>query len=339
MNYNVYDRKKMKMIQEAFKQFNDFNIMIIGDVMIDSYIWGKVNRISPEAPIPVVNATKRENRLGGAANVALNIQALGANPILCSVIGKDDKGKDFIDLLTNKRKISTEGIILSDKRITTAKHRIISAGQHLLRVDEETDFPLSEDLTRQLFKKIESIIIKRAIDAVIFQDYDKGVITPELIQKVTLICNKNNIPTLVDPKKRNFNEYKNVSFFKPNFKELTEGLNIQIEKKDTRELFKACKILKDKLNAKYIFTTLSEHGVFLTDGITYEHVPAELREIIDVSGAGDTVISTVSVCLAAKLPPKEIARISNKAGGLVCEKVGVVPIDKDKLLIEITKGS
>jgi len=296
-------------------------------------MWGKVNRISPEAPVPIIMSTKQENRLGGAANVALNVQALGANPILCSVIGNDSKAKTFHSLL-KKRNLSNEGIIQDETRITTVKTRIISDNQHLLRVDEENDNEINSDLEEKFIKKVLTILADKQINAIIFEDYDKGCITPKVIKSIVDYANKNNIPTLVDPKKRNFMEYRNVTLFKPNFKELVEGLKVEIKSGDFESIFKASQQLKKDLSCKYQLITLSELGVFISHNNSYETIPAEIRDIADVSGAGDTLIGTASLCLAAGLDPKIIAGISNLAGGLVCEKIGVVPINKEQLLQE-----
>lgn len=301
--------------------------------MIDSYMWGKVNRISPEAPVPIIMSTKQENRLGGAANVALNVQALGANPILCSVIGKDSKSKTFYSLL-KKRNLTDEGILEDENRKTTVKTRIIADNQQLLRVDEEIDEELNPETETIFIKKVQTIISDKKVDAIIFEDYDKGSITPEVIKSIVDLANKCNIPTLVDPKKRNFMEYKNVTLFKPNFKELVEGSKIDIKKGDFNGIFKASQKLHSELSSKYLLITLSELGVFISYNSSYKTIPAEIRDIADVSGAGDTLISTASLCLAAGLEPELIAGISNLAGGLVCEKVGVVPINKKQLLEE-----
>lgn len=301
--------------------------------MIDSYMWGKVDRISPEAPVPIIMSTKQENRLGGAANVALNVQALGANPILCSVIGKDSKSKTFHSLL-KKRKLSNEGILEDENRKTTVKTRIISDNHHLLRVDEEIDTELDKETETKFITKILTILSDKQVNAIIFEDYDKGSITPEIIKSVVDFANKSEIPTLVDPKKRNFSEYKNVTLFKPNFKELIEGSKIDIKKGDFEGIFEASQKLHSELSAKYLLITLSELGVFISHDNSYQTIPAEIRDIADVSGAGDTLIGTASLCLAARLGSDLIAGISNLAGGLVCEKVGVVPINKDQLFKE-----
>ena len=320
-------------IVNIFKNFNKLNVLIIGDVMIDSYFYGKVNRISPEAPVPIVSVDRKDNRLGGAANVALNIKALGATPILCSVIGNDVAAKKFNELLKNE-KLSNKGILKSKERITTVKTRVIGNKHQVIRVDSEDDSPLSNKENEELITSINSLINTEKIDIVIFQDYDKGVITEELIKKVVTLCNTKKIPTAVDPKKRNFDSYKDVSLFKPNLKELAEGLNININPSKSKEVENAINTLNKTKNNKINFITLSEHGVFIKDENGKKQLPAHIRSIADVSGAGDTVISVASLCLALNQPITMIAEISNLAGGLVCESVGVVPVDKDHLLSE-----
>lgn len=320
-------------IQQAFQQFDNFKILIIGDVMIDAYMWGKVDRISPEAPVPIFAVKKRENRMGGAANVGLNIRALGAEPIMCAIIGDDSKGQIFRNLL-KKRAMSDVGILVSGKRQTTVKTRMISDNQHLLRVDDEVEDALDTELESEFIMHITHLFDSLKFDAVIFEDYDKGNLTPRIIEHVVQLAIAKDIPTLVDPKKRNFNAYKGVTLFKPNFKEICEGVKTEIPKGDFLALNKASMQLKEMLNAKYIMVTLSELGVFITADKEYHQVEAEIRDIADVSGAGDTVVSVAACCLAAGLTPKSVAAISNLAGGLVCEKVGVVPIDKKQLLHE-----
>ncbi|MBI2279300.1 MAG: D-glycero-beta-D-manno-heptose-7-phosphate kinase [Bacteroidetes bacterium] len=320
-------------ITSLFNNFNKLNVLIIGDVMIDAYYFGKVDRISPEAPVPVVSVQRKENRLGGAANVALNIQELGANPILCSVIGNDDDAIIFDKLLASK-KLSNQGIINSSNRITTVKTRIIGNNHQMLRVDAEIDNDLIDQDKAELIAKIIAIINQQKIDAVVFEDYDKGIISSVVIEEVVNICNEKNIPTTVDPKKRNFLHYHNVSLFKPNLKELKEGLNIEINPKELENISTAVAQLNNQLNNKITFITLSEYGVYIAKQNKQHLEKAHVRNISDVSGAGDTVISVATLCLALKQPIEIIAALSNLAGGIVCEKVGVVPIQKDELLAE-----
>lgn len=322
-------------LSTLFSSFENYKVLIIGDVMIDSYLWGKVDRISPEAPVPIISMTNQENRLGGAANVALNIQALGATPILCAIVGNDANAATFKNLLKDSH-ITDEGIVTDPSRMTTIKTRVISGRQHLLRVDRESDKPISKEVETTFVSHIISLLDKYKVDALIFEDYDKGAITPHLIKQVVDAANSRNIPSLVDPKKRNFLDYNGVTLFKPNFKELTEGLKLEVSKTQPDQLFDAAKLLHQK-GIKYVLITLSEHGVFISNGSSFKQIPAEIRDISDVSGAGDTVISVASLCMASKLDHTLTAQIANIAGGLVCEKVGVVPVDKPHLMKELSQ--
>jgi rfaE bifunctional protein kinase chain/domain len=327
---------KKEHIREIFKSFNNLNVLIIGDVMVDSYMWGKVNRISPEAPVPIVTITKKEKRLGGAANVALNIQAMGANPILCSVIGIDLEGQNFLELLKNQ-KLSQKGILKSRTRITTEKTRVIGNNTQLLRIDEEEDEDITLSETQQLITLISYIIQHEKIDCILFEDYNKGLITPKLISKVVELAKSKGIPTCVDPKKKNFNTYKGVTLFKPNLKELREGLKMDISSDNINELQRAISSFRVKQKFETALVTMAEKGVIINSRSVKEHTPAHVRSIADVSGAGDTVISISSLLLALQVNPIIIAHISNLAGGLVCEQIGVVPINKDQLLEESLK--
>lgn len=324
--------------RKLFDSMNHLNIMVIGDVMVDSYLWGKVERISPEAPIPIVALRKRENRMGGAANVAMNIKAMGGRPILCSVIGTDDKGDIFLDL-QQKEKITSMGIVRSQRRITTTKFRIFGNTYQLLRVDEEVEDDLVHADYLTLSRVIDRILETENMHCIVFQDYNKGVITPKLITEVVRKARKRNIPVAVDPKKKNFEAYSNVTLFKPNLKELSEGLRIELDVEDRSSIIEAAQNLRERLKCDYVMTTLSEHGMLMSmkDRLDQKDlfIPAHIRSISDVSGAGDTVISIAALCLAAQCSPYEIAYISNLAGGLVCEQVGVVPVNKDKLLKEV----
>lgn len=321
-------------IEELLGKFGRITTLVIGDAMVDSYMWGKVDRVSPEAPIPIVSVANKENRLGGAANVSLNLQALGAVPLLFSVIGDDEKGRRFRKLM-EKNKLSTDGIFIDPFRITTVKSRIISSGQHIARIDEEsTDF-INSDLELAIFNGIKRTIENKKIDVIIFVDYDKGMITPKLIEKVTELAHQHKIPIAVDPKKRNFHVYDKIDLFKPNFKEFVEGTGQNIKKGDLKALKKAAENLKKEKSYKYIFVTLSELGVFLSNSVSQTYYPAEIRYIADVSGAGDTVLSVAGLCLAAGVSPQFMALLANMAGGLVCEKVGVVPINRDILIKEL----
>ncbi len=327
---------KKEHIREIFKSFNNLNVLIIGDVMIDSYMWGKVNRISPEAPVPIVAVHKKEKRLGGAANVALNIQALGANPILCSVIGIDYEGQNFMELLKTQ-KLSQKGILKSRTRITTEKTRVIGNNHQLMRIDEEIEEDITPAETQQLVTLISYLIQNEKIDVILFEDYNKGLITPKLISKVVELAKSKGIPTCVDPKTKNFNAYKGVTLYKPNLKELREGLKLDLSTDNINELQRAISSFRVKLKFDTALVTLAEKGVIINSRSIKEHVPAHIRSIADVSGAGDTVISVASLLVALHANPIVTAAISNLAGGLVCEQIGVVPIQKDLLLEESLK--
>lgn len=324
-------------IDNLFNGFNDLTCLIIGDVMVDAYILGGVNRISPEAPVPIFEVKKRENRLGGAANVALNIQALGATPILCGIIGNDVKGNVFEEVMASKNLIN-KGIIKSNDRLTTCKTRIISSSHHMLRVDEEEVSNISKSDSIELVNRVKTIIKEQKVDIVIFEDYDKGLLLKENIKDIVDYLNDHEIPSCVDPKKNNFLNYNNTSLFKPNFNEFTNGLKEDIEKGDIDNLYYQAKKLSDKQNIKNIMVTLSEHGVLLYNKETSAHIPAEIRNISDVSGAGDTVISVSALAYASGLENQEMLKLANLAGGLVCEEVGVVPINKNGLKAEFKKS-
>jgi len=319
-------------IEGLFDKFNGLRCLIIGDVMVDSYIWGVVNRMSPEAPVPVFEVEKRENRLGGAANVALNIQSLGAVPILCGVVGSDAKGEVFRSLLDDLQ-LTTEGIVSDGTRSTTSKTRIISTPDHMMRVDEEVVTAVSHQVAENLLAFVKSQILQ-GIDVVIFEDYDKGVLSEELIQKVIAIAKQDGIPTCVDPKKNNFNSYQGATLFKPNFKEFTEGLDTKIEKDDFDQVVTLGKKFVEDENITQLLITLSEHGMIILDRVEKHHLLALKRNILDVSGAGDTVISTAALALAAGCDAETVAILANLAGGIVCEKVGVVPISRQVLMRE-----
>jgi len=317
--------------EEVFQAFSNLRVLIVGDVMLDSYIWGAVDRISPEAPVPIVRVKRKDFRLGGASNVALNIHALSATPILCSLIGNDDDGKKLIHCL-EEQGISQEGLVISNERPTTVKTRVIASDQHVVRVDEEDDSIASEAEEELILEKIKKILPTSHV--VIFEDYDKGALNQTIIEKTIGWANELGIPTVVDPKKRNFLAYKKVTLFKPNLKELREGLKVEVESGNQEQVVQAVAALKQKLSAKGVMVTLSEHGVYIDTNEEKIKLPAHIREIADVSGAGDTVVSIASLCVALKLSAHNTAALSNLGGGLVCQHVGVVPIEKNELLRE-----
>jgi rfaE bifunctional protein kinase chain/domain len=315
-------------IDELFDQFDKLRVLIIGDVMLDSYVWGRVERISPEAPVPVVTVDRRELRLGGAGNVLLNVQALGAEAIICSIIGTDTPGDQLEQELVN-RGLNCDGLIRSTDRITTIKERIIAGSQQVVRVDTETDKYINANERARLIAKAKELV--PTCHVVIFEDYDKGVLSQEAIAEITDFANEQGVPTVVDPKKRNFLSYRNTTLFKPNLKELREGLKVDFDVDKPDELQAVVNQLKETLNLKGALITLSERGAYIDYKSERLKLPAHIRKIADVSGAGDTVISIAACCVALKQPPHIIAGLSNLGGGLVCESVGVVPIDKAQL--------
>ncbi|GAB3564444.1 D-glycero-beta-D-manno-heptose-7-phosphate kinase [Spirosoma luteolum] len=323
-------------IDELFAQFDSLRVLIIGDVMLDAYVWGRVERISPEAPVPVVTVDRREQRLGGAGNVLLNVQALGAEAIICSVIGTDAPGDQLQQELCN-RGLRCDGLIRSADRITTIKERIIAGSQQVVRVDTETDRLITEQERTQLVAKAKELI--PTCHVVIFEDYDKGVLSREAIAEITDFANARQIPTVVDPKKRNFLAYQNTTLFKPNLKELREGLKLDFDVDNAADFQAAVDGLKAQLNVAGALITLSERGVYIDFNGQQLKLPAHIRKIADVSGAGDTVISIAACCVALRQSPAVIAGLSNLGGGLVCESVGVVPIDKEQLRREALRLS
>ncbi|UAY50833.1 bifunctional heptose 7-phosphate kinase/heptose 1-phosphate adenyltransferase [Ferruginibacter albus] len=318
---------------DLFQHFAKLKVAVVGDVMLDTYWWGKVDRISPEAPVPVVAVSKKEFRIGGAGNVALNLQSLSANVFLISVLGKDDDGKQFIEL-AKANGINTDYLVQSEERTTTNKIRIISRNQQMMRLDAEMTNDISIDDENKLVQSVEAFIASEKPDVIILEDYNKGVLTESCIAKIIALNRQNNIIVTVDPKRKNFFAYKGVDIFKPNLKEVKEALNIIADNADLSSLENIHSQLEAKLQHKISFITLSEKGVFSQSGKTAELIPAHLRNIADVSGAGDTVIAVASLVYAATKDMHLMSEIANIAGGIVCEEVGTVAIDKVKLLQE-----
>jgi D-glycero-beta-D-manno-heptose-7-phosphate kinase len=315
-----------------FEQFKDLNVLIVGDVMIDHYLYGKVSRISPEAPVPIVELQRTEERLGGAANVALNIKALGATPYLYSVIGDNTEGDTFLELMEQQGLI-TQGILQSAERQTTVKTRIMAGTHQMLRLDSEIKTDLNDTDRHELLRSIHSLLEKKKIHAIILQDYNKGVLSLPVIQRMMLQGTKRSIPTAVDPKKNNFFEYKNATLFKPNLKEIKDVLPFDISP-TLEALQKASDYLRTQLGQQYTMITLSEKGLFLeenTEGLAGKIHPTQSRNIADVSGAGDTVISIAALGLAAAFDIDTIALLSNLSGGQVCELSGVVSVNREQL--------
>ena len=314
----------MQSVSELINGFSRLKVLIIGDLMIDSYTWGRVSRISPEAPVPVVNVIRRESRLGGAGNVVLNIASLGATAVICSVIGDDAPGRELQKIILDAN-LSTDGLIVEPGRMTTVKERIIAGSQQVVRVDSETENPISLSSQQALLALIKDSMSD--VDVIIFEDYDKGVLSAELIQSVISMAKENNIPTVVDPKRKNFFAYQGATLFKPNLHELRDGLGLMPTDFDADHLAETVRKFKVSQEFSGVFVTLSERGVYIDFENDQHLIPAHIRQISDVSGAGDTVISIAACVLALGGSTEQIASLANLGGGLVCESLGVVPIN------------
>jgi len=323
----------MSALAEIIDGFSKLRVMVIGDLMVDAYTWGKVTRISPEAPVPVVNVVKRESRLGGAGNVVLNVASLGAKPMVFSVIGDDATGAELLTILSQSG-LSVDGIIQEAGRPTTVKERVIAGSQQLIRVDSETEQAISSVSEASLVAAVKAAISK--VDVIIFEDYDKGVLSEGLIQEVMGMAKAAGIPTVVDPKKKNFFAYQGATLFKPNLHELRDGLGLDASDLSALALPATVKKFKESQRFEGLFVTLSERGVYMDFRAEQVAIPAHIRQIADVSGAGDTVISIAACALAAGASPAQIAELANLGGGLVCEFLGVVPIDVNLLKREAT---
>jgi rfaE bifunctional protein kinase chain/domain len=296
-------------------------------------MWGDVDRVSPEAPVPIVSLKNKEYRIGGAGNVALNIQSLGAKPFVLSVMGDDDDADKLKSLFTSQS-INCNYCIRSKERITTNKTRIISRNQHMMRLDAEIIDDLCKQDQEKLIELFEQFVEKEKPHVVIMEDYNKGILTEALIQVVTSVCKKAGVITAVDPKRKNFLQYKGVDIFKPNLKEVKDALNLLFSEVDFNLLQNIHSELNHLLHHKISFITLSEKGVFYQDSDGSAIISSHLRNIADVSGAGDTVIAVASLVYAATKDVHLMAEVANIAGGVVCEEVGTVAINKQRLLHE-----
>ncbi|NND93347.1 MAG: D-glycero-beta-D-manno-heptose-7-phosphate kinase [Flavobacteriales bacterium] len=319
---------------EIVDSFITKSVLIIGDVMIDAYIWGEHTRMSPEAPVPVVDVSKREARLGGAANVALNVKAAGARPTILTVLGEQGRSNEYLHLM-EEESLATDGVVLSPNRKATVKTRVISNNNHLLRVDEEDKHDLSPSEENALLDRFDNLIGSKSIDVIILQDYNKGVLTESLIIEVIRKAKEASIPTMVDPKFKNFTSFTGCSLFKPNLKELIEGLDMSIDRPSKDVMDTAIAELQKNMAHLMTMVTLSEHGVYWNDGVESGIIPVFERNIVDVSGAGDTVISIAALAMAAGATLYQASLLANLGGGLVCEHVGVQPLNKEALKREV----
>jgi rfaE bifunctional protein kinase chain/domain len=319
--------------EKLFSGFGSLRVLVVGDVMLDTYWWGHVDRISPEAPVPVVALRNKELRVGGAANVALNTVSLGATTSIISVTGNDADGKELLRLL-EENSIDTGYMISSDQRITTNKTRIMSRNQQMMRLDAEITADIDPQLENELIGKVKAYFAAHKPDVLVLEDYNKGILTEKVIRELIALCKKENVITTVDPKRKNFLAYKGVTIFKPNLKEVKDGLNLLASTVDLGSLQEIHTALRKHLQHEISLITLSEKGIFYTRNEEARIIPTHIRSIADVSGAGDTVIAVASLAYAASKDMHLAAEMANIAGGLVCEEVGTAAIDKEKLLRE-----
>lgn len=322
--------------ESLFESFHQTKIGVVGDIMLDTYWWGAVDRISPEAPVPIVSLQRKETRVGGAANVALNLSALGAPTTLFAVIGNDAEGKE-LNALLQKASIHTQYIHESDTRVTTNKVRIMGRNQQMMRLDHEDTNDITEAETNKLLSNFYAYVENENPSLIILEDYNKGVLTEKVIKTIIAYCNSKNIPTSVDPKQKNFLAYKGCTIFKPNLKEVKEGLKMEIPAINLSNLIQVDEALRHHLQHEISFITLSEHGVFYGGAQGQKLIPTHIRNISDVSGAGDTVIAVASLTYACTKNMELAAELANIAGGLVCEIVGTAPIEKNTLQGEVVK--
>jgi D-glycero-beta-D-manno-heptose-7-phosphate kinase len=323
---------RLKTIQ---KSFAGKRIAVIGDLMLDRYFWGKVTRISPEAPVPIVEIEEDSTRLGGAANVANNIASLGGVPVMIGVVGKDTGAELLRNLMTEKG-FPIDGIVVDNSRPTTMKTRVIAHGQHVVRIDQEEKVDLNTDVRSQVYSNLKNHI--DSLDGIILEDYNKGVLTKDLILSVVRLAKDKKKIIAVDPKFNNFFEYQGVTIFKPNRKEAEEALGRRLHSLTDMET--AARELLTKLNAENILLTLGENGMILLEhNGSLAHVETKARHVADVSGAGDTVIATLTMAMVAGASMRESAALANYAGGIVCGEVGIVPIEKGFLIQTILSGN
>jgi rfaE bifunctional protein kinase chain/domain len=318
-------------VEEIVRNLQGKTIAVIGDLMLDRYFWGSVSRISPEAPVPVIDIEHETFHPGGAANVAHNLRSLGISPILCGVVGRDREGEILRNSAIDSG-LSTMGILVDAHRPTTVKTRIMGNNQHIARLDKEKRDYIDNETSDTILNVLSTI---ESLDGIIIEDYNKGVITHHLIQLLTDLSKSKNIPLFVDPKKNFFFEYKNATVFKPNRKEAQEALGYSL--KSPADVERAGKELLKRLEAENILLTLGEEGMMLfqSNG-DVSSVPTKARHIADVSGAGDTAIATLSAAIAGGASITEAAELANIGAGVVCEEPGIVSIRPSALIAALS---
>jgi len=331
MSPNVASKRLMKYID----RFPSTRTLVVGDVVLDHYIWGNVSRISPEAPVPVVNVTKESVLLGAATNVVNNVHTLGGKVSVCGVIGHDDAGRQLVHML-RAQGITTDGLIVEDGRPTTIKTRVIAHSQQVVRFDRETKVGIDRDTHRRIFEYVRQQA-DSGLDAIVLSDYSKGVVTKELVRDIVKLARKRGIIVSVDPKVNHFGIYSGVTILTPNTKEASIGSKIEIE--DEKSLIKAGALLLKRLKCDAVLVTRGEHGMSLFErGGRVTHIPTVAQEVFDVTGAGDTVISTLTLAMAAGAGMVDAARLSNYAAGIVVGVVGTATVKPDELKQKIAAG-
>ncbi len=330
---------KIERFRRVIKHFNNASVLVVGDLMLDEFIWGKVSRISPEAPVPVVWATSESVMPGGASNVANNIRSLGGEVYLAGVVGDDERGRLLVDELL-RRKINAEGVAIETERPTTLKTRVIAHSQQVVRIDKEKVANISKNSIKKILDFSKDII--GDIDAVVIEDYGKGVIVRELLSPLIKLAKKHKKIITVDPKENHFPMYKNVTAITPNHHEAARAAGMPAE--NGASIDEIGKRLLKRLNCEVVLMTMGEHGmcIFEKKG-KVTRIPTVAQEVYDVSGAGDTVISAYTLSLAAGAKAIEAAHIANCAAGIVVGKVGIAVTTQeeliDKIKAEITRSS
>lgn len=321
-------------LQNLIDQFHNTAVLVIGDVMIDEYIWGNVTRISPEAPVPILDVVSESQRLGGAANVIHNLHALGGSPFLCSVIGNDTIGKRLQEAL-QMIGVNTEGLFIDQTRPTTIKTRIIAHHQQVARLDRESREDLDGDFTTRIIETTTRLLPQ--IDAIIVEDYGKGVVTEELVHEIVSLATQQGKIVAVDPKTNHFNRYTGVSVLTPNHHEAGAALHMSVDNHEGL-LFVGKQLLK-KMESDYILITRGEEGMSLFEqqNRMATHVPTMAQEVYDVTGAGDTVIAALTLGLAARGNPVDAVLLSNAAAGVVVGKVGTATTTQQELQTALMK--
>lgn len=318
----------MKNLISYIPQFKKHRILVLGDVMVDKFIWGKVSRISPEAPVPVVEITKETYALGGAGNVANNLISLGAAVTMIGVTGDDTTGERLMADLS-ARKICVDGIIRDSERPTIVKTRIIASHQQVVRVDKEVKGEFSGKILNEMLHKLDAIVPE--VQAIIISDYGKGVINASVLKRAILLAHRYKIPITVDPKIEHFLRYKNVSCITPNMSEAIAGMR-STDLNNEQDVYNLGRKILKRLRSHSVLITRGEKGMTLFEpGDKITHIPTRAKEVFDVTGAGDTVIATFTLALATHASFVEAAEISNFAAGIVVGKLGTATTSTDEL--------